>query len=159
MSEHEHVDLVLEGAPPGKMQPVEVERLDSGHYRVLYTPGLVEGIAAGDTIRITDRTLGHFEVVSRGGNIAVKLASDQPIGALAALVSAELEPLGGRFDGALRHAAVWTVPVSAGFEKIESVMSRATAATPASNWWYGNVYDGEGEPLRWWAPSPAHPRG
>ena len=150
MSEYEHVGLFVEGASPGKTQPVEVERLNSDNYRVLFSPGFVEGIAAGDTIRITDGKLGHFEVVSRGGNLAVKLVTEQPIGATVSAVSAELESLDGRFDGAIEHAAVWTVPVTAGFEKIEGVMSRAVAAMPGSSWWYGNVYDDDGAPLRWW---------
>jgi hypothetical protein len=154
MSKHEHVNLFVDGAPAGKLQPVEVERCDAGLFRVLYSPGFVEGIAAGDVIRIADEKFGHFEVVTRGGNIAVKLATEQPIATLASLVSGELEPLGGRFDGALEHAAVWTIPLTVGFKKIEEIMSRAAAVTPGSNWWYGNVYDAEGEPLRWWEPSP-----
>jgi hypothetical protein len=72
--QHEHVGLMVEGAPPGKTQPVEVEAISANHYRVLYSPGFVEGIAAGDTIRIIDRGLGLFEVVSRGGNVAIKFA-------------------------------------------------------------------------------------
>ena len=151
MSEYEHVDLFVEGAPSGKLQPVDVERLGAEQFRVMYSPGFVEGIAAGDVIRVTDKKLGQFEIVTRGGNIAVKLATEQPVAAVASIVSAELEPLGGRLDGALEHAAVWTVPVTAGFNKIEEVMSRA-ALTPGSGWWYGNVYDHDGEPLRWWEP-------
>ncbi len=44
---HEHVELMVEGAPPGKTQPVEVEAISVDHYRVLCSPGFVEGIAAG----------------------------------------------------------------------------------------------------------------
>lgn len=152
--QHEHVGLVVEGAPRGKTQPVEVEAISVDLYRVLYSPGLVEGIAAGDTIRITDRASGLFEVVSRGGNVSVKFATEQPIADVLQFLSTQLELLGGRFDGAVAHAGVWTVPVVAGFKEIEDVMSRALALRPGSQWWYGNVYDDNGDPLRWWEHSP-----
>jgi Domain of unknown function (DUF4265) len=154
MSEQrEHVGLMVEGAPPGKTQPVEVEAISADHYRVLHSPGFVEGIAAGDTIRITDRELGLFEVASRGGNVAVKFAAEQPIAGVLQFISTEFELLGGRFDGAIGRAGVWTVPVAAGFNEIEGVMARAVALMPGSQWWYGNVYANDGEPLRWWEHS------
>jgi hypothetical protein len=147
---HHHVDLFIVGARPGATQPVEVERLDSGDLLVLYSPGLVEGIAAGDVIKITDPSLGRFEVVRRGRNLAVKFAAPHPIADLLPSISADLDVLGGRLDGAIEKAAVWTVPAHAGFKRIENVMSSAVARTPASDWWYGNVYDDVGQPLRWW---------
>jgi hypothetical protein len=153
--QHEHVGLMVEGAPPGKTQPVEVEAISANHYRVVYSPGFVEGIAAGDTIRIIDRGLGLFEVVSRGGNVAIKFATEQPIADVLQFISTELALLGGRFDGAIEHVGVWTVPVVAGFKEIESALARAVALMPGSQWWYGNVYDDKGNPLRWWEHSPA----
>jgi len=151
MSEqHEHVDLMVAGAPAGATQPVEVEPLGAGEYRILYSPGWVEGIAAGDTIRVTDTMLGRFEVLSRGRNLAIKFTSPQPVAQILPSVSTELEAIGGRLDGSIERAAVWTVPVSAGFERIEAIMTAAAARIPGSGWWYGNVYDESGEPLRWW---------
>jgi hypothetical protein len=129
---------------------VEVEQREDGAYLVLCSPGYVEGVAAGDVIRVTDSTLGAFEVVERGGNLAVKFAAVTPIAAVVPIISAGLEPLGGRLDGHIEKAAVWTIPVVAGFHAIEQVMSAASARTPGSEWWYGNVYDGQGRPLRWW---------
>jgi hypothetical protein len=45
---------------------------------------------------------------------------------------------------------VWTIPIAAGFKPIERVMAAAVARAPASDWWYGNVYDENGKPLLWW---------
>ena len=78
---HLHVDLFIVGARPGATQPVEVERLEDDSYIVLHSPGLVEGIAAGDVIRVTDPKLGLFEIVTRGGNISVKFAASSSIAA------------------------------------------------------------------------------
>ena len=149
----EHIDLMVAGADAGATQPVEVEHLGAHEYRILSSPGLVEGIAAGDTIRVTDASLGHFEVLSRGGNIAIKFASPSPLSHILPAVSAELEAIGGRLDGSVETAAVWTVPASAGFTRIEAIMNAAVNRMAGSGWWYGNVYDDAGEPLRWWEQS------
>jgi hypothetical protein len=150
--EHDHLDLIIEGARVGATQPVEVEPLGAGKYRVRYSPGFVEGIAAGDIIRVTDPELGRFEVLSRGGNIAVKLAAREAVAGALPAVTAALEAVGGRLDGAIEQAAVWTVPAAAGFKRIEAIMADAVGRLSGSEWWYGNVYDDSGKPLRWWEP-------
>lgn len=150
MSHPLHVDLFIVGARAGATEPVEVEQLPDERYRVLYSPGFVEGLAAGDVIQLTDLKLGHFEVVRRGGNLAVKFAARSSVAAAIPGISSGLEVLGGRLDGAIEKAAVWTVPASVGFEPIERVMSAAVAQMPTSEWWYGNVYDELGKPLGWW---------
>ncbi len=66
------------------------------------------------------------------------------------LITARLEALGGRLDGAVANGAVWTVPHQVGFERIEEAMRYAVSLVPDSDWWYGNVYDDNGAPLRWW---------
>jgi hypothetical protein len=149
---HLHVDLFIVGARSGATQPVEVEQLDDGSYRVLFSPGFVEGVAAGDVIRITDPKLGHFVVVERGGNLAVKFGATSPIAAVLPSISSALAPLGGRMDGAIDKAAVWTVPAAAGFAAIDRIMVAAVGRMPGGEWWYGNVYDEQGQPLRWWEP-------
>ena len=145
-----HINLFVEGANPGATQPVEVEPLDSGAYRVLYSPGLVEGVAAGDVIRVTDDELGHFEVLQRGGNVCVKWAASASIGE--SLVEADelLKPLGARRDGSIERAAVWTIPIAVGLSEIESAMASIIALHPGSEWWFGNVYDSDNRPLDWW---------
>jgi hypothetical protein len=44
------------------------------------------------------------------------------------------------------------VPAAAGFARIESIMADAVQRVPGAEWWYGNVYDDAGAPLRWWEP-------
>ena len=145
-----HADLEVEGDLEGATQPVEVELLPDGHLRVLYTPGFVEGIAAVDTIRVVNETLGRFEILARGGNVAVKFAAPELIADVLPQITAKVEALGGRFDGAIERAAVWTIPCHAGFTRIEEAMNHATSLIPGAQWWYGNVYDEAGRPLNWW---------
>jgi len=145
-----HIDLLVEGAAEGRTQPVEVEECGDELYRVLYSPGWVEGIAAGDVIRVTDSASGQFEVVERGGNIAIKWAAGSEVGPALDRADRILSELGARRDGAIRKAAVWTVPVASGFSAMESAMEQVCALIPGSDWWYGNVYDNSGKPLNWW---------
>jgi hypothetical protein len=148
-----HVDLFVEGAKPGRTQPVEVEHLGEGLLRVQCSPGLVEGIAAGDTIRVTGSD-GRFEVVERGGNLSIKVFSRGPVAAIRDHIERGLAPLGGCCDGNIDRAAVFTVPVRAGFERIERVMAAAVATHPDCEWYFGNVYADDGvTPLGWWDAS------
>src|SRR5687768_3565039 len=126
-----HIDLFVEGTRRGGTQPVEVEDLGNDEYRVLHSPGLVEGIAAGDVIRLRDRSAGTFEVLRRGGNFAVKFARPgaEDLQLAIAEITRALQPLGGRLDGATPHAAVWTVPAASGFPRVEAVMNAAVART------------------------------
>lgn len=63
----------------------------------------------------------------------------------------ELGKLGGWCDGSIDRAAVFTVPVRAGFVPVERAMDAAIAAHPAFVSYYGNVYGEDGKtPLGWW---------
>ena len=146
----DHINLCIEGAKEGHTQPVEVEKTESGDYLVLYSPGLVEGIAAGDVIRLTNDVLGQFKVLHRGGNVSIKWMADSPISEHLEQADKILGPLGARRDGDIAKAAVWTVPVTATFTAIEEAMNRVTDLIPDSGWWYGNVYDENDNPLNWW---------
>lgn len=145
-----HIILHVEGSKTGGTQPVEVEACGSNQYRVLYTPGLVEGIAAGDVIRVTDEIKGYFEVLERGGNLAIIWASPTEQGEALTRADQILSAVGARLDGSIAKAAVWTAPVSAGFAVIETMMQQVVELIPESTWWYGNVYDEDNQPLNWW---------
>ncbi|XAL99588.1 DUF4265 domain-containing protein [Phycisphaeraceae bacterium D3-23] len=145
-----HLNLFVVGAPVGRTQPVEVEKIEPGIYKILYSPGLVEGIAAGDVIRLTDVSLGLFEIVNRGGNISVKWMASSPISEFLNQADQILKPLGSRRDGDIAKAAVWTIPISATFVAIEEAMEKVIELVPDSGWWYGNVYDENDNPLNWW---------
>jgi hypothetical protein len=131
-------------------EPVHGEFIDGGAFVLLQSPGFVYGLAAGDEIELGE-TKGSFQLLARGGNIAVRLLSEKPLGAafeaLAATVEAELD---GRADGRLGQAAVFTVPAASGFDNIEQIFNDHIDENPGTLWEYGNVYDDQGEPLEWW---------
>jgi Domain of unknown function (DUF4265) len=121
--------------------------LESGAWQLLSTPGLVLGVAADDVLRISDD--GRFEILERGGNVAVQLYTEQSQAELAKLVD-DVEDKGGWLDG--YHSgrlAVLTFPVATGFEAIEAVVD-AYARRHGEEWYFGNVYDDQDQPLNWW---------
>lgn len=145
-----HIDLLVE---QGKFrtQPVEVEQITQNKFKVLYTPGMVEGIASEDHIEITDYDTGEFKVIKRGGNVAIKIFSKVKIANYMEEIENALLPIGGKCDGAIAKACVWTVKLSeTSFSKIDSAMNSVISVVPESVWWYGNVYDKSDKPLNWW---------
>lgn len=147
-----HLALQVLGTDPPGTQPVEVLPLSGGLFRILRSPGLVEGIAAGDVVELLPGTDGQFKVAERGGNIAIKVTCPEAVRPAQVWLTDRLGALGGRCDGAVRTAAVFTVPASSGFSAIEAVMERLAELEPGAVWWYGNVYADDGEtPLDWWA--------
>ncbi len=148
MSDMEHVGLFVEGSD-GR-EATEVRRLADGLLEILYTPGFVEGIAAGDLIRVTDPDTGAFEVVRRGGNLGVKLFSEGPIQPVLDWLGPSLLALQARLDGQIERGAVLTIPASIGLPAVDAAMDAVATAFPGLVWYYGNVYDAAGEPLGWW---------
>jgi uncharacterized protein DUF4265 len=135
------------GAPV--YEEVLVDPLGDGLHRLVASPGLVLGVAAGDHIAVSGE--GRFEVVSRGGNVAVQLYADPNIGADVSPLTSALANLGGRLDGHEKNLWVFTIPVSAGFPAIEAVFDAFQADNPGVEWYFGNVYADDGEtPLGWW---------
>lgn len=132
-------------------EPVHAEEIGGGAYRLLYTPGLVQGIAAGDEFRLVGAD-GAFEVTRRGGNLAVQVFSQQPVAPLQAELVERVARLGGTLDGAIERGLAFTVPVSAGFPAVESIFDAWVAEHPGWEWYFGNVYDPvDGTtPLGWW---------
>ena len=58
----DHLLLLIEHKDgQARREPVHAERLPSGNYRLLSSPGFVQGIAAGDEFRVLDED-GTFEV-------------------------------------------------------------------------------------------------
>jgi Domain of unknown function (DUF4265) len=149
MAREEHLLLHVEGSE-GK-EPVHVEHRDDGTFKVLFSPGLVEGIAAGDVIRLVDAMAGTFEILRRGGNISIKLVVKSNIRPVLEWLEPRLPPIHARVDGHVERAAVITVPAASGFPRIEGEMSEACARFEGLAWYYGNVYDAAGRPLNWWS--------
>jgi hypothetical protein len=99
---------------------------------------------------LVDARSGRFEVVSRGGNVAIEVFSTGDVAPLVAWLTPRLKPTGGRLDGHIQRAAVWTVPVAAGFEVLEALFKEACRGNRGATWYFSNVYDDVGRPLNWW---------
>lgn len=146
---NDHINLIVEGSEGGT-QPVEVESISPNVYRILYSPGFVEDVAAGDVIRVTDDNAGAFEVIEYGGNVSVKISDTSPIIEKLQEIDGILSKVNSRRDGNLEHLAVWTIPVESGFEAIEAAVGKACELLEEPVWWYGNVYDSQNNPINWW---------
>jgi hypothetical protein len=144
-----HINLIVEGSEGGT-QPVEVDLISPNVYRILFSPGFVEDIAAGDVIRVTDKKKGGFEVIEYGGNVSVKISDTSRIIEKLPDIDSILSKLNARRDGNLEHVAVWTIPVESGFKDIEASVIEACKLLEDPDWWYGNVYDAQNNPINWW---------
>ncbi len=129
-----------------------VERLDDGSCRVLQSPGVVQGVAAGDII--DTRPDGTFRMIRHGGNVVVQVYAPRVLlDSLHGVLEEGISELGGRLDGRDAKKAtgvlVYTIPIIAGFDAIDAVM-RPIEGTADVDWLYANVYSDDGTPLNWW---------
>jgi hypothetical protein len=148
-----HLLLLIEHADGRAVrEPVQVEVLGGGLYRLRYSPGFVRGIAAGDEFRLVDGEEGAFEVVRRAGNVAVQVYCAEPVAACRAELAALAAAAGGVLDGGIERGLVFTFPVSVGFGAIERVFDSWVRSHVGWEWQYGNVYDPVDRvtPLNWW---------
>jgi hypothetical protein len=140
------------------LDEVLAEPLEGGRYRVLRTPLLTIGIAAGDTIEVTDWSSGRFTVLDRGGNLGIQVF----LGPAAAPgtgrgvdddLTRAIEALGGRLDDRVDdRVVVYTISVEAGFDAVQTVLNAFVSRHPGVEWNFANVYDPEDgvTPLNWW---------
>lgn len=133
------INLTVERNPDGTPfeESVRVEPLGGARYRVLASPGLLEGLAAGDEIELDPATRQGFRVTKPGGNVCVQLFHK---GAVAPEVAPRVEALGGWLDGEAPGLLVWTFPREAGFPAIEAIFYDCERRYPGCTWMYGNVY-------------------
>lgn len=146
-----HINLIVVDGPIGATEPVHVRRLSDDLFEVLFTPGLVEDVAAGDHIQLVEGPPGAFAVRYRGGNLAIKVMHPKSVEEPLCWVSPRLQSLGGRIDGQIAQGASITVPVTAGFAQVERLLNEAIEKYPGLVWYYSNVYAADGETtLDWW---------
>jgi hypothetical protein len=151
-----HVRLLVEYRDGGpSVEPVHAVELGEGRFRLLYSPGFVEGIAAGDEFRLLDEH-GAFEVTRRSGNVGVQVFGSDPLAPVAEGLVRRVAELGGVLDGQIERGMVFTIPVVAGFPAIESVFNEFVSAHPGIEWMFGNVYDPRDgvTPLNWRVQEP-----
>ena len=145
-----HLNLLIEyrDGKPIK-EPVHVENVDGNTYRLLYSPGLVQGLAAGDIFTLKNED-GDFDVIERGGNVSVQVYAGFPIRDISSDLCDEVRRIGGILDGNIEKGLVFTIPISAGFSSIESVFNKFVLSHTGTEWVYGNIYDENDAPLNWW---------
>ena len=156
MSEAAPVELPLLAGMHPNGQPVienvQAQPLNGDRFRLLVSPLFVTGAAAGDEIRISQHQPGHFRVLQRSGQLAVRVICRVDIAALSEALTPEVELLGGRLDTETPRALVYSIHVGVGFQDIEALFDRHLGQRDDARWQYGNVYDERGEPLDWWEP-------
>jgi Domain of unknown function (DUF4265) len=150
------VQLLVADARSGEpfFEEVPVEILGDGRYRLLASPGLLDGLAAGDVfVRHDD---GAYEVAEHAGNLCVQVwfPGNDP----GARLEAELVPavitLGGWLDGRTPGVATFTIPVAVGFQAVEALFDGWVADLEGVGWSYANVYGPDGDTqLGWWTPT------
>jgi Domain of unknown function (DUF4265) len=135
-------------------ESILVDVLGENRYRVAASPGLAEGMAAGDEIELApDERLG-YRILKRGGNVSIQFFwHDGDIKRCLRDMEPKAIALGGCIDGETPGLLVFTIPVTAGFPAIEKIFYDAEKQYPGSTWMYGNVYDPEdpSKQLYWWA--------
>jgi Domain of unknown function (DUF4265) len=139
------------------IEKVEAERLSPSEFRLLYSPGLVEGLAAGDVVEVLGSRRGAFRLVGRGGNVCVwfyfPTRADNR-GPNAQRLADAVRAAGGRVDGGGVYSLVLTFPSTMGIKKIATMIDEYSAQVPDSEWMFGNVFDPRDgtTPLSWWPP-------
>jgi hypothetical protein len=134
-------------------EEVLAERRSMKRYKLLKSPGLVQGLAAGDVFEALPD--GTFNVVERGRNLSIQIFGRGDMNPVERLATERLSVLGGRLDGQSQRELVYTVPIVAGFPAVEAILNELVARFPAVDWYFGNVYDpSDGvTPLNWWMDS------
>lgn len=157
--QHSIVQLYAGTRPDGEpvYEKVAVRSTESADYCLLHSPGFVRGVARGDIIRLSSAGEGQFEVIRRSGNLAVRVYARADISVLDAALTPQISQLEGRRDINAAQLLVYSIPVSAGFDSIESIFDLVLSGSADASWAYGNVYDeASGEPLGWWLQAPTH---
>jgi hypothetical protein len=156
--QHSIIQLYAGTRPDGEpvFEKLAVRSIATNHYLMLHSPGFVRGVARGDTVELLSERAGTFQVVQRGGNLAVRVYCRNAAAVLDAALTPQVTQLEGRRDVKATHLLVYSIPVEAGFESVESVFDQAIGGSADASWAYGNVYDEHGgEPLNWWLSAPA----
>ena len=143
------------GLEVGEREMIEVDPIGANQYRLLHSPAFVDGLATGDVIELDQSLTSGFRVISRARNIVVIVAfeteQDKSLTPVEDL-QRKVRDLGGVVDGGPTRVLVLTLPLRAGFERIEPLLADFIQRVPGSTWWYGNVYEAgdPSRPLDWW---------
>jgi len=139
------------GQPVFEEVPVDV--LAPNRFRLLASPGILDGLAAGD-IFVIDPESALYRVKEHGGNLCVQVW--YPGLDLAGRVDEELVPgvtaMNGTLDGREQELSSFTIPLSAGMPAIEQLFNDWVDSAEGATWSFGNAYEDDGiTPLPWLA--------
>jgi hypothetical protein len=134
---------------------LDVEQVGPNRYRLVYSPGVVEGLARGDEFELCPTDPRGFNVLKRSRHLCVWFNFREPgdnRGPDGDRVRAAVERFGGICDGGGNTNLVFSVPVSFGFPAVEALFNDLAGRHLGSSWLYGNVYDpwSDFKPLGWW---------
>lgn len=153
MSELKVINLFAGKRPDGQdvVEHVRVIETEKKTYRLVKSPAFAHGIASGDEISY-DVSDNSFELVSRSGNLCIRIYVRENMEAIKNNTVSAIEKLGGELDYDNERMLVFTIHVSCGFKNIEAILTKHCADTATTLWRYGNVYDpADGTtPLNWW---------
>ncbi|WP_315811662.1 DUF4265 domain-containing protein [Bradyrhizobium sp. SZCCHNR2028] len=131
----------------------EMTRQD-GEYVIGSIPGFAYDVALDDIVRIVDPNSGRFEVVSRSGQVSIRVFIEGPLDRsdVHAVIDAVLSENGKYEVGKNSEDAsllLLSLHIGLGLDKIKSIMNLVVG--PAVQWEFGNVYDDHGNFTNWWA--------
>jgi len=131
---------------------VEIINLEEEIVQLRNSPLFVRNLAAGDQIRLTNPTIGEYDIVRRSGNLSIRVFRRQGIKAVADFLNPAIEKLGGSVDLQTDAALSYSIHFSIGFNEIEELLNRCCENYVGTVWYYGNVYDPKDgcTPLLWW---------
>lgn len=137
------------GQPVFEEVPVEV--LGPTRYRLMASPGILDGLAKGDVFSVDPQT-GAYQVEEHGGNLCVQVW--YPGLDLAGQIDRDLLPwiisLGGSLDGREQELTSFTVPLTEGLPQITNVLEGWVRSTKGATWSFGNAYEEDGTTLQAW---------
>jgi len=144
------IEVVFQGVDGREVREnLLVESVDGDRLRLVFTPGFVQGVAAGDVVTY-DESSHTISLVERGGNVAVQFFyRDVPDFVLTHIAEQVSLVAGGTVDGELDGLRVFTFPATVGLRSIEDFMNSFVEAYRIE-WTFANVFDENGQPLNWW---------
>lgn len=136
-------------------EAIPAESLGGARFRLVSSPGMVEGLAAGDEIEMDASEAVGYRLLQRAGNLCAWFYFAHPVDEHhpdVQSLTGSVEALGGWLDGGYARMVVFTIPVRAGFAEVARTFDAAVTRHSGSSWYYGNVYDpSDGvTPLGWW---------
>lgn len=150
--QHTTIHLLAGQRQDGELvyEDIQAEAIGDGCYTLLQSPVFARGAARGDVVRLL--SAGQYQVEQHNGNLCVRVFGRDSLATISQRLQALLQPLQAELDFQNERVLVYSVPVQAGFDKIEAAFNEALKGDNGAVWLYANVYDPvDGEtPLNWW---------